>query len=171
MNVEGSLYLVGDHSAAYGLSRTFAADSFLSPAWQPELLRAAAINAGYVRDLDALRAVHTVIGRVTADRTDLGDVDRAFIFEGVARGQAAMGDHAAVATIERAEELIERSKTTSGYSAFRWVQVVRTKLRSLASVGSRPSRVDVQLAHDALQSAERCGYARHRAEIASLLDA
>jgi transcriptional regulator with XRE-family HTH domain len=170
MNREGTLYLLGNHTAAYELSRTFAEDASADPVWQPELLRAAAINAGYVADRDGLHDTEVSIERVVAERADLTDIDRAFMLEGLARGQAMIGESGAMATIGRAESLMDSSRTTSDYSAFRWVQVVRSKLRTLAALRVRPSRDIEEAAQDALVTAERLGYPRHRGEIASLLE-
>jgi transcriptional regulator with XRE-family HTH domain len=170
MNHEGTLYLLGDHIAAYHLSRTFVEEAGVDRAWQPELLRAATINAGYVGDRDGLRDTQIVINRVLAERADLTDVDRAFMLEGLARGQAMIGESGALATIERAESLMVSSRATSEYSAFRWVQVMRTKLRTLATLRVRMSREVEQAGQEALITSERLGYPRHRREIASLLD-
>lgn len=171
MNCEGVRYLTGDHDAAHRLSRTFAGQSHLDLSWQPELLRAASINAGYVADTDGLRDVERSIERAAVERDDLNDIERAFMLEGLARGQAAAGDSRAVETIDRAGELIEGAKASSDYSAFRWVQVVRTKMRAFQILSLRPSREVEGAATEAVATSERLGYLRHGKEIASLLDA
>jgi hypothetical protein len=55
---------------------------------RPGLLRAAAINAGYVDDDDGLQQTAEQVDRLL-DAGGLGDMDAAFLLEGLARGEAA----------------------------------------------------------------------------------
>lgn len=170
MSREGALYLAGRYDEAYVLSRRFLQEGALDQAWQTELLRAAAINAGYVGDEDGVRAIARVTDQLLGTAEHLGESEAAFLLEGLARGQAALGQPAAMSTIERAREAVELARAAPAFSELRAVQLIRTHIKACLRLGATLTVHDERLAAEGIRSAHGLGYHRHSREIAALLD-
>ena len=169
MNREGALYLAGRYHEAHTLSREFLETGALDPAWQPELLRAAAINAGYVDDHDGLQQAAEQVDRLL-DAGDLGDMDAAFLLEGLARGQAAAQQPTAFTTIERAWTAVGNGRQRGEFSSLRSVQLVRTQLKATLALGIPVTVEDERLGASGLAACTASGYTRHHHEISALLE-
>ena len=103
---------------------------------RPGLLRAAAINAGYVDDHDSLQQTAEQVDR-PLDAGGLGDMEAAFLLEGLARGQAALRQPAAFTTIERAWTAVHNGQRRGEFSSLRSVQLIRTQLKATWRLASR----------------------------------
>ncbi len=169
MSREGALYLTGRYDDAYVLSRRFLQDGALDPAWQAELLRAAAVNAGYVGDDQGVRQIAGLTDRLLGNTDELGDIGTAFLLEGLARGQAAVGHPESIATIERAWGLIDRGRNQPNFSELRAVQLIRTQLKTRLTLDGHLRDEDERLGAHGLAAAEAGSYDRHGREIAALL--
>lgn len=170
MVVEGSFYLAGRYPDAIQVAGRFLDQTDLDPVWQPELLRAVAIDAAYLTDNDLLDVVESHIARVLSTREDLSDLDRSLLLEGVAQGQAAVGLHTALSSIERAWEHMSAAEGRDDFSALRAVQLTRTHLKANRALGIPFSVGDLRLAEDGLNMCIAGGFSRHHREIANLLD-
>jgi hypothetical protein len=169
MNREGALYLAGRYQEAHTLSREFLETGAIDQAWQPELLRAAAINAGYVDDDDGLYRAAEQVDRLL-DAGGLGDMDAAFLLEGLARGQAALRQPAAFTTIGRAWTAVDNGQRRGEFSSLRSVQLIRTQLKATLALGIPVTVEDERLGASGLAACTASGYARHHREISALLE-
>lgn len=169
MNREGALYLAGRYHEAHTLSREFLEAGALDPAWQPELLRAAAINAGYVDDNDGLQQATEQVDQLL-DTGSLDDMDAAFLLEGLARGQAAMRQPTALTTIERAWTAVGNGQRHGEFSSLRSVQLIRTQLKATQALGIPATVQEERLGASGLAACTASGYTRHHHEISALLE-
>jgi hypothetical protein len=167
---EGALYVSGAYEDAHLICRRILDERRPGGAWEGEVLRAAAINSGYLRDEAELRRVDRRI-RLALDRGEGDPLTDAFLLEGLGRGQAFLGLPAALETLDEAQRLQDESRRHNTYSGLRAVQLIRTRLRALQALGVTDRTETERLAQRGLLLCEELGYHRYKLEIEQLLRA
>jgi transcriptional regulator with XRE-family HTH domain len=167
---EGALYVSGAYEDAHLICRRILDERRPGGAWEGEVLRAAAINSGYLRDETELRRVDRRI-RLALDRGEGDPLTDAFLLEGLGRGQAFLGLPAALETLDEAQRLQDESRRHNTYSGLRAVQLIRTRLRALQALGVTDKTETERLAQRGLLLCEELGYHRYKLEIEQLLRA
>lgn len=132
---EGATYVQGDVDDAFGQSmRLIESQNIIPTAWRPEVLRAAAINAGKVRNKDALQRVERLIKQLLdATSGRLGAGEEAFVLEGLARGWSSLDPERGHEIIDSAWKARRASTDTESGSQLRHVQLVRSEAEIFAA--------------------------------------
>jgi hypothetical protein len=167
---EGALYVSGAYEDAHRICRRILDERRPGDAWEGEVLRAAAINAGYLRDETGLRRIDHRI-RLALDRGGDDPLSAAFLLEGLGRGQAALWLPTALETLDEAQRLQDEGRQHHHYSGLRAVQLIRTRLRALQTLGAADKTETERLAQRGLLLCEELGYHRYKLEIEQLLRA
>ena len=167
---EGALYVSGAYEDAHLICRRILDERRPGGEWEGEVLRAAAINAGYLRDEAELRRVDRRI-RLALDRGEGDPLTDAFLLEGLGRGQASLGLPAALETLDEVQRLQNEGRRHNTYSGLRAVQLIRTRLRALQALGETDKTETERLAQRGLLLCEELGYHRYKLEIEQLLRA
>ena len=109
---EGALYVSGAYEDAHLICRRILDERRPGGEWEGEVLRAATINAGYLRDEAELRRVDRRI-RLALDRGEGDSLTAAFLLEGLGRGQASLGLPGALETLDEAQRCRTRAAGTT----------------------------------------------------------
>jgi hypothetical protein len=171
MTLQGILYLQRAYGRAYELSIEILGMGALNPEWQPEQLRAAAINAGYVRDKRGLHEVTKQITHLIETSSELKSTEVVFLLEGMARGQALLLEPECLTTLDRAWNELDRGRRAGEFSNLRLVQLIRAQLVALGKLGAALTNDDEHLGARGLVISQAHGYERHYHEISQLLAA
>ena len=171
--MEGVTYVGGDVDTAFGQSMQFLEQFHHVPAgWRPEVLRAAAINAGRLNDRKILEQVEMMIERLLDDlaaKSDNGEA--AFILEGLARGWAGLDHERGIKIVERAWDSRRAATGVDGASKLRYVQLVRSEAEVISS---DPASADVislrEKVREALNISRTLGYERYVSQLMELLE-
>jgi transcriptional regulator with XRE-family HTH domain len=126
---EGVTYVGGNVEAALGQSLDMVEHlESIPPVWRAEVLRAAAINAGKVRQRDSLARIEILIERLlAASRTSIGIGEEAFLLEGLARGWGSLDPEHGNMIITQAWAARDSTTGSESISQLRHVQLVRSE--------------------------------------------
>jgi hypothetical protein len=169
---EGATYVSGDVGEAFGQSMRLIEDQTTIPeSWQSEVLRAAAINAGKVRNKEALARIESLIDRLLyATSGKMGGSEEAFVLEGLARGWSNLDPERGHEIIGRAWKARRVSTDMENGSQLRYVQLVRSEAEIIAA---DPKGADAAEATkkiwNALSISEQNGYDRYVDQFKRLL--
>ncbi len=169
---EGSTYVGGDVSAAFVQSMTLLDNERQIPdAWRPELLRAAAINAGKIGNKDALKEVeHKIEDLLNKPVSSMADGEHAFVLEGLARGWSLLDPCKGTEVVDRAWNLRRSSTSAENNSKLRHVQLVRTEAEISAAYLEGADKVEiVRKIRTAIVTSKEQGYDRYLDQLQSLL--
>jgi transcriptional regulator with XRE-family HTH domain len=169
---EGTTYVGGDVGQAFGQSMKLIDNQDAIPvAWQPEVLRASAINAGKLENRDALERIEALIERLLdATSGRIGSGEQAFVLEGLARGWARLDPERGQETIERAWKARRDSSDAESGSLLRHVQLVRSEAEIAATdLEGADSASIAKKIRDGLRISEENGYDRYADQFKRLL--
>ncbi len=169
---EGATYVSGEVDEAFGQSMKLIEHQDAIPfAWQPEVLRATAINAGKVKNREALERIECLIQRLLdATSGKIGSGEEAFVLEGLARGWSNLDPERGHEIIERAWNARRSSKDSEGGSLLRHVQLVRSEAEIIAADRQGADATDAaKKIRDALRISEENGYDRYVDQFKRLL--
>lgn len=170
LSLEGTLYVAGHLREANGVCHDLLESvESLDDLWVPELVRAASINAGNLGDERALQTAEELTDRLIQDTDVDSAISAVFLLDGLARGQAQLGDRRAVESVERAWTHLDQARATSSYSNLRFVQLVRTHLKVLKELSIGLDQHTQQLVGEGLRACRSAGYSRYEDEIGKLL--
>lgn len=170
LSAEATLYVSGQHTDADRVcAQVLSRRKILDTRWQHEVLRASAINAGYLGNDDSMTNVAKIIDAMLKEGEAEDPLAAAFLLEGLARGQGALGQHAALETIHRAWQLLDKTRSGSHHSSLRTVQLIRTHLRVLQQLEVFNPVEFERLGNKGLILAGELGYRRYSHEIRSIL--
>jgi transcriptional regulator with XRE-family HTH domain len=171
LSKEAALYLSGSvEQAQIVCGRLLVERSRLGDQWQPEVLRAAAINAGYLQDETGIVRIANTIGRVLEEMGPSDPMVGTFLLEGLARGQGLVRNVKALETLERAWHFVEVGRQQGNYSSLKTVQLIRTQLKTLRAIGETDEAEYERLGLRGILLCDELGYARYRKEISDLLE-
>lgn len=165
---EGATYVGGDVELAFEQSMRLINGTLPTPGtWRPEVLRAAAINAGKVKDREALTRVEE---HIQAIMDGLSGSGAAFLLEGLARGWSNLDLVRARAVIERAWDARRTTTDIESGSQLRHVQLVRSELEiALADHDRSGAKRILEKAKEGLAISEANGYDRYADQLGQLL--
>jgi transcriptional regulator with XRE-family HTH domain len=161
---EGLLYFDEKYLQADRVARRVLALEVESE-WRPEIVRAAAINAGHLGDELSLYRHEKEMRRIIAG--GVSPADHVFMLEGLARGYARLGLSRAVDVIE---EVWEVQLDTTVQSTLRYVQKVRAHLEVNNQLGRTHDRYISSQAKNGLRIARSMGYERYVADVVRLTE-
>jgi transcriptional regulator with XRE-family HTH domain len=164
---EGILYFGKYYDEADRVSKSLMASNVIDASWQPEVIRAAIINAGHLGDGVALQRHERTMRRVFDETPDW--LDRVFLLEGLARAHAQLGKSRAVDELQQAWEMLEEIQRGGIYSSLRHVQVARTHLKANEQLGRRNEPDLERRAEESVLICRRYGYDRYEEEVEKLL--
>lgn len=130
---EESAYYVGkEYYRSYNIGKELLQNiDGIDEEWHIEILRAAAINNGYVGSLDELETVVSMICNYVNLESERNINDLVFLCEGVARAYGMHGSEKAIDYIEKARQLLDQMVSLYGVSSetteLRAVQLLRTE--------------------------------------------
>ncbi|MGH7929441.1 MAG: helix-turn-helix domain-containing protein, partial [Candidatus Binatia bacterium] len=152
---EGLLYFDKQYSQADQIVRDIFALRIESE-WRPEIVRAAAINAGYLGDEVSIRRHEKEMRQMIT--AGVSPLDHVFMLDGLARGYARLGKPRAVDIIEEAWD-VQLSSTVQ--STLRYVQKVRAHLEVNDQLGRAHDTYLITQAKSGLKIARSMGYERY----------
>lgn len=168
---ESALYVCKDYYLAHQIGKELYSNlNFLDKNWHSEILRATAINAGYLNNESELEQLEEDVTLFVQKDGYSDPMNTSFVLEGLARAQSSINSINVMGTIEKAWNYIELGKKTGKHSALRTVQLIRTQLKAMIETGDN-SYVDFErLARKGLMLSEELGYTRYEKEITGLMD-
>lgn len=152
---EGLLYFDKQYSQADRIVQDIFALGIESE-WRPEIVRAAAINAGYLGDEVSIRRHEKEMCQMIT--AGVSPLDHAFMLDGLARGYARLGKLRSVDIIEEAWD-VQLGSTVQ--SALRYVQKVRAHLEVNDQLGRAHDTYLITQAKSGLKIARSMGYERY----------
>lgn len=169
---EGSTYVAGDVDAAFVQSMDLLnVDQIIPEAWRPEVLRAAAINAGKVGNRPALELVEQQIERLLDDiNEDASNGHQAFLLEGLARGWSKLDPEKGTEIILSAFDIREKGSDSNTSSLLRHVQLVRTEAEiASADLTGVDKKALAKKIKEAIAISKQHGYDRYVGQLQDLL--
>jgi transcriptional regulator with XRE-family HTH domain len=171
LSKEAALYLSGSvEQAQIVCGRLLVERGRLGGQWQPEVLRAVAINAGYLQDESGIVQIANTISRVLEEMGPSDPMIGTFLLEGLARGQGLVRDDKALETLEKAWHFVEVGRQQGNYSSLKTVQLIRTQLKTLRAIGGTDKAEYERLGLRGILLCDELGYARYHKEILDLLE-
>lgn len=167
--IEGTTYVGGDVAAAFLQSNDLLQRLDTVPKeWRYEVLRAAAINAGKLKERSALESASNQIDVLTEEAPETGDA--AFVLEGLARGWSHVDPGRGSELIERAWKMRQASESVDRSSMLRHVQLVRSEaeIAHADPQSVNTSRLRSRLA-DAVKISRNNQYDRYVTQLEDLL--
>lgn len=172
ISTEAALYVSGNYEKAHVVClRILEKLDDLDVQWQVELLRASAINAGYLGDEPGLYNIAKSIDKLLEGSALLDTNMRSFMLEGVARGLGALKNPQALPTVEKAWLLINHDRKQDIHSSLRTVQLIRTQLKVMQNIGDINVADFEKIGIRGIVISEELGYLRYSDEINSILNA
>ena len=159
---EGLLYF----DKQYGQADRIAREIFtleIESEWKPEIVRAAAINAGYLGDEVSIHRHEREMRRMIA--AEMSPLDHVFMLDGLARGYARLNKPRAVDIIEEAWD-VQLGSTVQ--STLRYVQKVRAHLEVNDQLGRAHDTYLITQAKNGLKIAQSMGYERYVQDLTQL---
>ncbi|MGH7929051.1 MAG: hypothetical protein ACREQV_14785 [Candidatus Binatia bacterium] len=159
---EGLLYFDKQYSRADQVAREIFASEIESE-WRPEIVRAAAINAGHLGDEISIHRHEKEIRRMIG--AGVSSLDHIFMLDGLARSYARLGRPRAVDIIEEAWDV--RLDSTS-QSTLRYVQKIRAHLEVNDQLGRVHDSYLLAQTKSGLEIAQLMGYERYAEDLKRL---
>ena len=171
LSAEAAYYVSGNYNRAQQMCISLIdSRGCVHSEWQMELLRAVAINSGYLHDQAGVERASRLIDEFV-DRTDhSASSELAFVLEGLARGQAAVKNINAMDTLGKAWEVLKKNQEQGVHSGLRRVQLIRTQLKTMEAIRTSAKTEFERMGQEALILCKALGYTRYETEITSLLN-
>lgn len=168
---ESALYVCKNYVKAHEIGKELYSNLlFLDKIWHSEVLRATAINAGYLNSELELEQLENDVRLFVQNDGYLDPINTSFILEGLARAQSSLNNKKVMRTIEEAWNYIELGKRTGRYSALRTVQLIRTQLKAIIESGDNSFSDFDKLGRKGIILSQELGYSRYEKEIVGLMD-
>jgi transcriptional regulator with XRE-family HTH domain len=146
LSIEGAAYVAGNVGKSHEIGRELLRDMDSVPLeWLPEVIRAAAINAGRLGDRESLEDAELALrrGRERAQMA-LDGATYAFILEGFGRAWGGVEPKEGVDVINRAWDSRDVAAGNGRDSLLRFVQLVRSQAEVEIALGSHSNVEDVR---------------------------
>lgn len=134
---ESAYYVSKNYYKSYAIGKELLVNiEQIDPEWHIEVLRAAAINTGYIGSIHELNDIASMAG----DYIDMNETvslnNVAFLLEGIARAYGMLQDERAMDYIEKARSKIKIMKSSNDTTDLREVQLLRTEARIISKIGT-----------------------------------
>ena len=170
MSKEAALYVSKDYDKAHKIGIQLHSNlRHLDGYWHSEVIRASAINAGYMNDEKTVNNLTNDITYFVQEEGFNDHMNTSFLLEGLARAQGFVNDRRVLTTIEKAWRHIEYGKKAGNHSVFRTVQLIRTQLKIMQKLGINDVVTIEKIGKKGLILCEEMGYLRYEKEIRQLL--
>ena len=170
---EGTSYVAGNFGTAHEIGQSLLdSREHLPLEWVPEVVRACAINAGRLDDVEGLFRVDAMVSSGFLDENaDLPAGTRAFVLEGLARGMVVADADRAVEILGESWQVRENALDAESVSKLRFVQLVRTQAEIEVILRSHGNREDtLDKISEAFIISKDEGYDRYVQQLAILAD-
>lgn len=171
MSEESALYVSKNYHKAHQIGdQLYSNLNVLDENWHSEVIRASAINAGYLNNQSEVKKLGHDVKFYLQSNSSVDHMNSSFVLEGLARAQGDVNDKNVMRTIDKAWEYIEKGKKAGTHSALRTVQLIRTQLRVMNKIGDDGPNDFERIGYKGLILAEELGYTRYEKEIQKLMD-
>lgn len=165
---ESAYYVSKDYHKSYVVGKELLESiEQIGREWHIEVLRAAAINTGYVGNTRELNDIVSMAG----DYIDMNEAvalnDITFLLEGIARAYGMLQDERAMDYIKKARSKIKIMKSLNYTTNLREVQLLRTEARIVSKIGTE-SELD-KLKKKGLHLSRKNNYDRYIREFSELV--